>query len=399
MAKHKPSAKAVAAKDRGPVLMRLRQAKMARSTHAYVRGSTEKFYEWLATVQPQSLPEGPNIWICGDCHVGNLGPTGDMRGSTSIQIRDLDQTVIGNPSHDLIRLGVSLATAARGSDLPGIVTARMVEGLMAGYLDGVNPDGDMALPKRPSAVHTAMKAATARTWKQLARDRLEDESPSIPLGKRFWPLAREEQRELRQLTRQPELLELVGHLYGSNREDAGIVDAAYWVKGCSSLGKRRYAVLLSAKGCADRPYRLLDFKEAVAPAAPRAKGAGMPRHNGERVVCGARHVCPELGNRMVAVRMLGTSFFVRELLPQDLKLDVDTLDTQDAVSLATYLGHVVGLAHGQQMQRDVAHAWRRDLAARHGKSIDAPFWLWTSIVDLIGLHERQYLEHCRAWAR
>jgi uncharacterized protein (DUF2252 family) len=26
-----------------------------------------------------------------------------------IQIRDLDQTVIGNPAHDLIRLGLSLA--------------------------------------------------------------------------------------------------------------------------------------------------------------------------------------------------------------------------------------------------------------------------------------------------
>ena len=125
----------------------------------------------------------------------------------------------------------------------------------------------------------------------------------------------------------------------------------------------------------------------------------MPRHNGERVVTGARHVCPELGNRMAQVRMLGTSFFVRELLPQDLKLDVETLDTRDAVSLATNLGHVVGLAHGQQMPSDVAQAWRRDLKARHGKSINAPFWLWTSIVDLIGLHERQYLEHCRAWAR
>jgi uncharacterized protein (DUF2252 family) len=32
----------------------------------------------------------------------------------------MDQTVIGNPARDLIRLGLSLATAARGSDLPGI---------------------------------------------------------------------------------------------------------------------------------------------------------------------------------------------------------------------------------------------------------------------------------------
>lgn len=40
MAKQKPSAKTVKPKDRGPVLTRLRQEKMAKSVHAYVRGST-----------------------------------------------------------------------------------------------------------------------------------------------------------------------------------------------------------------------------------------------------------------------------------------------------------------------------------------------------------------------
>ena len=31
-------------------------------------------------------------------------------------------------------------------------------------------------------------------------------------------------------------------------------------------------------------------------------------------------------------------------------------------------------------------------------SIDAPTWLWSSVVDLIGIHERAYLEHCRRYA-
>ena len=79
------------------------------------------------------LPEGPPVWICGDCHVGNLGPLADAKGRVLIQIRDLDQTVIGNPAHDLIRLGLSLASAARGSDLPGVTTARILEELIAGY--------------------------------------------------------------------------------------------------------------------------------------------------------------------------------------------------------------------------------------------------------------------------
>jgi uncharacterized protein (DUF2252 family) len=78
--------------------------KMARSAHAYVRGNTVKFYDWLRARRHRALPAGPPIWICGDCHVGNLGPVADAEGRIDIQIRDLDQTVIGNPAHDLIRL-------------------------------------------------------------------------------------------------------------------------------------------------------------------------------------------------------------------------------------------------------------------------------------------------------
>jgi uncharacterized protein (DUF2252 family) len=107
--------------------------KMACSAHAYVRGSTLKFYEWLDSSVGRSLPQGPPVWICGDCHLGNLGPVADAKGHVKIAIRDFDQTVIGNPAHDLIRLGLSLATAIRGSDLPGVTTALMLEQMIDGY--------------------------------------------------------------------------------------------------------------------------------------------------------------------------------------------------------------------------------------------------------------------------
>ena len=78
-------------------------------------------------------PAGPSIWICGDCHVGNLRPLADADANVNIQIRDLDQTVIGNPTRYLIRLRLSRASAARGSDLPGVTTAYMLEEIIAGY--------------------------------------------------------------------------------------------------------------------------------------------------------------------------------------------------------------------------------------------------------------------------
>jgi uncharacterized protein (DUF2252 family) len=156
--------------DRERILTQTRNLKMARSAHAYVRGSTVKFYDWLKNSRPGELPEGPPVWICGDCHIGNLGPLADAKGHVLIQIRDLDQTVIGNPAHDLIRLGLSLASAARGSDLPGVTTARILEELVAGYLAALTADFQTDKDKShlPKSIRMLLEQSTRRRWRHLA---------------------------------------------------------------------------------------------------------------------------------------------------------------------------------------------------------------------------------------
>ena len=386
--------------QRAARLTAARQLKMARSAHAYMRGNTEKFYDWLEGAAHKDLPDGPPIWICGDCHMGNLGPVASLKGRVGIQIRDLDQTVIGNPAHDIIRLGLSLSTAARGSDLPGVTTAHMLEELMAGYQEGLAADKVGELDEqRPRAVHVSLRRAIGRRWRELANERIEDVRPTIPLGKRFWPLDKEEREGLSALFE----TEDVRHMLTAAKdrdEDAEIelVDAAYWMKGCSSLGRLRYAALVRI-GNGGRPdHALIDLKEAVASLAPRAAGADMPRSNSERVVTGARALSPYLGRRMVPARMMNRGLVVRELMPQDLKLDIENLSREEAMLVARYLGRVVGHAHGRQMDDATTAAWSADLTRRWPKGLDAPFWLWNSIVDLAGIHERAYLEHCRRYA-
>ncbi|NUA25522.1 DUF2252 family protein [Cupriavidus basilensis] len=388
---------------RQEALMRCRNLKMARSAHAYVRGNTRKFYEWLEAKQPHTLPEGPAIWICGDCHVGNLGPIADIQGRVDIQIRDLDQTVIGNPAHDLIRLALSLATAARGSDLPGVITARMLESLMVGYESAFdNPDAAAGLTsRRPAAVRTVMRQALGRRWKHLAHERLQDTTPSIPLGKRFWRLAADERRAIGALFERREIAHLATLL---TSRDAGarveVMDAAYWVKGCSSLGRLRFAALLSvgSNDSLNPEICLIDIKEAVNAAAPGYPKVNMPRGNGERVVEGARHLSPALGDRILSAQLLDKAVFIRELLPQDLKLAIDTLRQEEASRVARYLGEVVGNAHARQMDLATQRSWLGELARNRSRQLDAPSWLWTSVLDLIASHEVGYLEHCRKFA-
>ena len=384
--------------DRIATLTELRNLKMARSAHAYVRGSTIQFYEWLHTQPGRRLPSGPPVWICGDCHAGNLGPTGDLKGKIDIHIRDLDQTVIGNPAHDLVRLGLSLATAARSSDLPGVITARMLEEMMQGYERGFQ-QGDDSNPERPAQVKAGMRTAVRRTWKHLARERIERVKPSIPLGKHFWPLSREEKTAIKQLCDTSEIHALVTSLKGRSADDhVELLDAAYWVKGCSSLGLLRYAVLIGVGKGDEQELCLVDVKEAIAAAAPRTPRATMPRDNGRRVVEGARHLSPGLGDRMVAVRMMDHGFFVRELLPQDMKLELDELTERQAQRAAGYLANVVGLAHSRQMDLATRAAWMDDLQRNRTRTLDAPSWLWTNVIQLVGSHEQGYLAHCRRYA-
>jgi uncharacterized protein (DUF2252 family) len=389
--------------ERMPLLVAERNHKMAVSAHAYVRGSTESFYDWLEASPRDDLPEGPPVWICGDCHVGNLGPVASAEGELAIQVRDLDQTVIGNPAHDLIRLALSLAMAARGSDLPGVTTAHMLERMIEGYQSAFTPQAhgktNDAHNGMPKIVASVMREAAGRSWKHLADERIQGVERHIPLGRRFWPLTDEERAAVDKLFAEEKLCRLITSLRSRHdRARVRVLDAAYWKKGCSSLGKLRLAVLVSIdKGKAER-HCLMDVKEAIEPAAPRSQSAAMPRDNAERVIAGASHLSPFLGERMIAGTVLKRSVFVRELLPQDLKIEIEHLSRNEAMEVAEFLARVVGRSHARQMDATHQKEWMIELKRNRSKSLDAPSWLWSSIVELVAAHEAAYLQHCRRYA-
>jgi uncharacterized protein (DUF2252 family) len=123
----------------------------------------------------------------------------------------------------------------------------------------------------------------------------------------------------------------------------------------------------------------------------------MPRDNAQRVVEGARHVSPALGERMLAARSLDRGVFMRELMPQDLKLEIDAISREEAMKAAHYLAMVIGVAHARQMSVLDRPKWLDELSRHRAASLDAPIWLWTSILELMASHGVAYLEHCRRY--
>ena len=373
---------------------------MAESAHAYVRGNTQKFYDWIESdAVTRVIPKGPPIWICGDCHIGNLGPVADLKGKVEIQIRDLDQTIIGNPAHDLLRLGLSLAMAARSSDLPGITTALIVQVLIKSYLEGLRGQKPKVKPSRIGPVQKVIQSALNRKWRNLAEERIDDLEPHIPLGQKFWPLVKQERKDLRVLFEESDEEDPIWTVTrGDEKGPIKLLDAAYWVKGCSSLGRLRYAALIQVGKKRDKRFRLIDVKEAIKSVAPQAKGSDVPSNHAERVITGARHLSPLLGERMAKASIGGKQVVVRELRPQDLKFDFAGLTQEDAILTAGLLASVVGKAHGRQMTSHDRAAWAKELKRTYTRHLSAPSWLWRGVVNLVSVHEAAYLEHCRDFA-
>jgi uncharacterized protein (DUF2252 family) len=89
---------------------------------------------------------------------------------------------------------------------------------------------------------------------------------------------------------------------------------------------------------------------------------------------------------------------MRELRPQDLKFEFEGLTQEEAILVSALLASVVGKAHGRQMTREMRSAWSKKLKSSFTRQLDAPSWLWNSVVSLVAAHEASYLKHCRTYA-
>ncbi len=170
-----------------------------------------------------------------------------------------------------------------GEDLPGVTTARILEQVIEGYQAALQQDAD-AIEDAPKSIQLVMKKSLARSWKKLANERLQDQNPTIPRGTKFWSLSKSERASIDDMFQTPALRHLATSL--KSREDdvpVEVEDAAYWMKGCSSLGLLRFAVLLGIGKRKKRTPALMDVKEAIAAAAPRYAREKMPKDQAQRV--------------------------------------------------------------------------------------------------------------------
>jgi len=299
-----------------------------------------------------------------------------------------------------MRLALSLATAARSSDLPGVVTAKIMEALVEEYAREFGTR-DRPSPPQPLSISRPMQEAKRRSWRHLADECVDGETHAFPIGKQFWPVSREEREAIDLLFESEERRALATRL-GYRKDGTGVkvLDCAYWRKDAARSGAT------VTRFCSTSAAR----RRAAATFACSTSRRQPGRSRRDTTTRGCRAITPSawswapcnlspfLGERMAHARVLERPVFVREHLPKDLKLELERVDTQEAIEVARYLARIVGRSHARQLARAERKAWQAELRRNRSKGIDAPSWLWAAVVDLVAVHERAYLDHCRRYA-
>jgi hypothetical protein len=85
---------------------------------------------------------------------------------------------------------------------------------------------------------------------------------------------------------------------------------------------------------------------------------------------------------------------VRELLPQDLKIEIERLGANEAAEVARYLSFVDGEAHMRRLARADGAKVAQGVAGCSVKVPRRAKLALASVVDLLAIHDRAHLDHC-----
>jgi uncharacterized protein (DUF2252 family) len=367
-------------------------ARMVASPLALLRGSAPLFYEILA--RHPALSEGPagEGWIVGDAHLENFGAyragalkvtetrESHERESVVFDLNDFDDGVVGPWRYDVLRLLTSLMLAGREMGVDGRRAIELSEALLDAYVGAVFKRKKPSTP--PAVIMKLVERVQSRTRKALldARTEVVRGERRFVRGPRYesiTPKLRE--RAERAFAKYCKRLSRADRVPAHALE---VIDAAFRVAGTGSLGCLRIALLVRGKGGLDGAW-VFDMKEESTPSSARL--IRVPAlEPAERVVT-AITACLSRPPRMIGTtRLRGESMFVRRLTPQEDKLQLTNLASNDLDPLAHHLGALLGAAHKRGATRLPRMAWSADDLAG----------ILARAITLAGVHEALYLAYC-----
>ncbi|MCE6999899.1 DUF2252 domain-containing protein [Saccharothrix sp. S26] len=351
------------ASNRGrlPHLVPLRVGRMLGSPFAFFRGSAGLMAGDLAV----GARSGLDAQLCGDAHAANFGLYGTPEGRIVMDINDFDETLPGPWEWDLKRLATSLVLAGRegGVSEKGCRDAasdavRAYRGAARHlaeipFMESWNALGDesaLSKSKADDLMDDFTKAASKarkNTSARVAAKWTRREGEHI----RFVPdppvLSRIPDGEARSVVDAlPSYVDTLRESRYNLIMRYSVSDVAFRVVGTGSVGWRNYLVLLHGNG--DEAL-VLQAKEARPSALAPFLGAPPVKHEGKRIVHGARLVQAETDILLGWTTIEGRDYIVRQFRNRKGEIDATTLKRDDLDDYGRLAGALLARAHSRSV--------------------------------------------------
>ncbi len=307
--------------------LRLKWERMRRDALGFYRGTAHLFYEDF-----RDFPAAPRGWLCGDLHLENFGSYRSDNRLTYFDINDFDEACRGPVTADLARLLGSMALEAQERRWSSAETRELLKQVLKIYAAEL-AGGKARWVERATArgvIAELLDGLQCRGRKKLLASRtvIAGRKRSLLVdGRKALPLEGAEEHHLEKL---------------AERElpDWKVLDAARRIAGNGSLGVPRFVLLVRDP---EGQELLLDLKQAQRAVGLRANDWTQPDwvSDAERVatVQSMMQVVPVAFLRPLEWR--GASWILRELLPQEDRVEVAQATDREFEDFARSLGALV----------------------------------------------------------
>lgn len=364
-----------------PELIPLRLQRMAVSPFAFYRGS--------AGLMAADLVAGPvtglTAEICGDAHASNFGLYGTNEGKIIMDINDFDEVIEGPWEWDLKRLATSLVLAGREGSVPAKACRQAARDVVKSYrhtldhlselpfLEAWTALGDESTLSRVKADElfddfekAATKAMRNNSAKVAAKyTRREGEHWTfVPSPPELTAVPQDEEDAVIDA-----LPAYVGTLRESRRNlitRYSVADVAFRIVGTGSVGLRNYLVLMEGNG---EEALVLQVKEARPSALAPYLNAPTPKHEGKRIVRGARLIQSETDILLGWTTIGDRHFIVRQFRNRKGEIDPTTLSKSHLDDYGRFCGALLARAHSRSIDPRILSGYLR----ADGKAFDEAF--------------------------
>ncbi|MFD6391492.1 DUF2252 domain-containing protein [Nocardia sp. NPDC060259] len=362
----------VEASNRGRIerLIPLRIGRMTASPFTFFRGAAGLMAADLAAGPDSGLP----AQICGDAHAANFGLYGTQRGEIVMDINDFDETVLGPWEWDLERLAASLVLAGREGGADEDDCVRAAREAARSYRRTVAELADMPFLQSWTAMHDESILTEAKAedllddFKKAAKKARKNTSAKVVAKWTAHLDDHETDISKHRFVSDPPILTPVEERVaeavidgleryaGTIRESRrnllarfAVSDVAFRIVGTGSVGLHSYVALLHGN---DGEALVLQVKQAnpsaLAPFLPPAA----PRHEGERIVVGARSVQSETDILLgwTTIELDGSiPFIVRQFRNLKGSIDPAGLSAGDLDDYGRLAGALLARAHSRSL--------------------------------------------------